>query len=127
LIDACKGKLTNIFHFAKPTKPQADKAYVEEVAEEPNLEADLKAARIKEIMVALPYLSGVKFAEILQLDDLELEHEIDLVEIIKNYFAGREEITKNQDFSPEHTIKKELWDLLTEEEQKKRKSDYLKR
>lgn len=87
----------------------------------------MKAARIKEIMVALPYLSGVKFAEILQLDDLELEHEIDLVEIIKNYFAGREEITKNQDFSPEHTIKKELWDLLTEKEQKKRKSDYLKR
>lgn len=60
LANACKDKLKNIFADAKP---KSDKAYVEEESKQEH--EDKKAARLKEIMVALPYLSAKRFAEIL--------------------------------------------------------------
>lgn len=52
------------------------------------------------------------------MDDLEVDHEVDLVDIVRQYFVGREELTKNQELSPEQAVKKELWDLLNDNERK---------
>jgi len=83
-----------------------------------------EASRIEKSEEAMSYLPPEVYAEILQRDDLEVQHEYDLVAHLKNYMSMRDTLTKDLDLPPVEKLKPELWELLTPEEQKKRTTEY---
>ena len=73
------------------------------------------------------YLPPKIFADILKRDDLELDHEYDLVHHVRQYFKAREELTKLVDITPQESVPADLWNLLTDAEKKARNDEYAKK
>jgi hypothetical protein len=92
LAEACKKQLHSIFAWNHIV--HANKAIMTE--DKPSKEEEeAKASRKKEVLTALPYLSATKLVEILRMDELEIEHEHELVDVVNHYLVMREEMTKN--------------------------------
>jgi hypothetical protein len=116
LIKACQEKVANIFSDIKAASSK--------IMEEAKVDSAKEELRHETLATAMSYLTPQVFAEILQRDDLNVAHEHDLVEHVQHYLKTREELSKATDLPPEKTVKRELWQLLTDDERKKRNDFY---